>query len=83
VDVNMEMVSSGYSTSMIGRAPPPFSCRPRSDSNDYAGYWDARTGASSNTAYSNALGRTDLEGCCWWGRGVLLTRNVYQAILEN
>ena len=21
-------------------------------------------------------GRTDLEGCCWWGRGVLLTRNV-------
>lgn len=21
-------------------------------------------------------GRTDLEGCCWWGRGALLTRGV-------
>lgn len=25
-------------------------------------------------AYSNTVGRTDIEGCCWWGRGVMLTR---------
>ena len=24
--------------------------------------------------YSNTVGRTDIEGCCWWGRGALLTR---------
>ena len=55
VDVNMDVVSSGYSTMMMGRAPPPFSCRPKLYSADYAGYWDLRTGASSKTAYSNAL----------------------------
>ena len=24
--------------------------------------------------YANTVGRTDIEGCCWWGRGALLTR---------
>lgn len=24
--------------------------------------------------YANTVGRTDLLGCCWWGRGALLTR---------
>ena len=76
VDMNMNVVSSGYSTNVMGRAPPPFSCKPKEDEMDYAGYWDSVTGASSLTAYSNALGRTDLEGCCWWGRGALLTRGV-------
>lgn len=76
VDTNMVMVSSGYATVMIGRAPPPFSCRPKANPNDYAGYWDTRLGASSKTAYSNARGRSDTEACCWWGRGALLTRGV-------
>lgn len=53
VDENMEIVSSGYSTGLMGRAPPPFSCRPKANSADYAGYWDGRTGVSSNSAYSN------------------------------
>lgn len=38
--------------------------------------WDRSTGMSSNSAYANALGRTDTEGCCWWGRGALLTKGV-------
>ncbi len=28
----------------------------------------------SSAAYANTVGRTDVEGCCYWGRGVLLTR---------
>ena len=65
VDTNMNVVSVGYSTNMMGRAPPPFSCRPKSSASDYAGFWDLMNGQSSNSAYSNALGRTNLEGCCW------------------
>jgi hypothetical protein len=77
VDTSMEIVSSESSSSvMVGRAPPPFSCRPKTDPFDYAGYWDVQTGLATSTAYSNSIGRTDLEGCCWWGRGVLLTRGV-------
>ncbi|KAL7544587.1 hypothetical protein ACHAWF_012292 [Thalassiosira exigua] len=26
--------------------------------------------------YANAAGRTDVEGCCWWGRGVIQTSGV-------
>ncbi|KAL7550775.1 hypothetical protein ACHAWF_015068 [Thalassiosira exigua] len=80
VDPNMKMVSTGYSTEMLGRAPPPFSCGPKEHFYDYAGYWDAQTGQSSQTAYSNARGRTDVQGCCWWGRGSLLTRGVCKII---
>lgn len=77
VDRRMEIISAGHTSSAsVGRAPPPFSCRPKIDSTDYAGYWDVKTCLASNTAYSNAVGWTDLEGCCWWGRGVLLTRGV-------
>ena len=54
VDTDMVMVSSGYATGMMGRAPPPFSCRPKAIFNDYAGYWEMRKGASEGTAYSNA-----------------------------
>jgi len=72
----MEMVSSGYASAVSGRAPPPFFCKPKDFSNDYAGYWDRYDGVSSATAYSNARGRSDVEGCCWWGRGALLTRGV-------
>lgn len=39
VDVNMRVTSSGYSTNMMGRQPPPFSCRPKRNDWDYAGFW--------------------------------------------
>ena len=55
------------------RSPPPFMCKPGSS---YAGYWDTNTGMPVKAAYSNSNGRTDVEGCCFWGRGALLTRNV-------
>lgn len=76
VDTDMIAVSSGFATSQMGRAPPPFSCRPKDGPNDYAGYWNRRDGVSTKEAYANARGRVDLEGCCWWGRGALLTRGI-------
>lgn len=54
VDANMEVTSSGFAAAVQGRAPPPFSCRPKAHSGDYAGYWDSITGLSSKTAYANA-----------------------------
>jgi len=76
VDVNMVVVSSSTSINQGGRPPPPLSCRPKADWSDYAGYWDSRTGQASTNPYANTLGRIDTEGCCFWGRGVLLTRGV-------
>lgn len=71
VDAKMEITAV---TSPPGaRSPPPFFCKPGSS---YTGYWDANTGMPVSAAYSNTGGRTDVEGCCWWGRGALLTRNI-------
>ena len=44
VDRRMEIISAGHTSSAsVGRAPPPFSCRPKIDSTDYTGYWDVKT----------------------------------------
>jgi len=32
--------------------------------------------ANNDRPYPNAGGRTDVEGCCWWGRGVIQTSGV-------
>mmetsp|Transcript_41604 Transcript_41604/g.88654 ORF Transcript_41604/g.88654 Transcript_41604/m.88654 type:complete len:164 (-) Transcript_41604:1132-1623(-) len=73
VDPTMK-VTAVHSANTV-RAPPPFKCRPGSGSGSYAGYWNTNTGTEiRNTPYSNTVGRIDVEGCCYWGRGVLLTR---------
>lgn len=57
------------------RAPPPMECRPGSGPDFYSGYWDTTSGTEiKRTPYANTAGRIDVEGCCYWGRGVLLTR---------
>ena len=30
----------------------------------------------NDVAYANGAGRTDVEGCCWWGRGVIQTTGI-------
>jgi hypothetical protein len=30
----------------------------------------------SSGSYANTAGRTDVEGCCWWGRGVIQTSGI-------
>ncbi|KAL3786229.1 hypothetical protein HJC23_002480 [Cyclotella cryptica] len=59
------------------RPPPPFYCGPKKRFNLYSGYWDAYSAEFiRNVAYPSALGKTDVEGCCFWGRGALATKNV-------
>ena len=49
-------------------ATPPQSCT------DYEGQQAGRVDNTSPVA--NRSGRTDVEGCCWWGRGVIQTTGV-------
>ena len=76
-EVDTMMKSTAVDSGKGVRAPPPFTCGPGSGEGYYSGYWDTSTGSQiSDTPYSSTSGRTDVEGCCWWGRGALLTRNV-------
>lgn len=53
-------------------APPPMYCGDRS-----VGYWDHLTGLEEHDPpFKNKSGRSDIKGCCWWGRGVLQVRGV-------
>ncbi len=72
-DVDPNMQVTAVTAAPGARSPPPFMCKPGSSN---AGYWDTSTGMPVKAAYSNSNGRTDVEGCCFWGRGSLLTRNV-------
>jgi hypothetical protein len=75
--VDADMESTAVDSGKGVRSPPPFTCRPGSGDGYYSGYWDTSSGTEiTDTPYSSTTGRTDVEGCCWWGRGALLTRNV-------
>lgn len=53
------------------RAPLPFQCAPKSQL-PITGFWDEKNLEENyDTAFANQMGRVDVEGCCWWGRGVL------------
>jgi len=72
VDPNMSLTQSSVGNS----GSPPFFCAPKS-SNPFTGYYDPFSDQSmSDTPFPNAAGREDVEGCCWWGRGILLTPGV-------
>ena len=75
VDTNMKLQAT---TSLLyPNAPPPLSCRPRSISESYTGYWDAGSGKEMVIfPYENSYGRTDTEGCCYWGRGAIHTKGI-------
>jgi hypothetical protein len=47
---------------------PPITC------DDYEGQKAGRF--ENDEPYANRNGRTDVEGCCWWGRGVIQTTGV-------
>jgi len=75
--VDTEMKTTAVDSGKGARDPPPFTCRPGSGIGYYSGYWATSTGSEiTDTPYASVTGRTDVEGCCWWGRGALLTRNV-------
>lgn len=58
--------------------PPPFQCRAGTNP---VGYWDEVTSRLyEDTTFFNSGGRSDVEGCCYWGRGVLLTRGTVSIV---
>jgi len=73
VDPSMEV--EAIHSANKDRAPPPMECGPGSGPGSYSGFWDTNTGTEQKeTPYANKGGRTDIEGCCYWGRGALHTR---------
>ena len=56
----------------VGWVDPPIVC------DDYEGQKAGTFDHSEPVA--NRAGRTDVEGCCWWGRGVIQTTGVVSAI---
>jgi hypothetical protein len=66
-DNNNARQQQGASTKKYG--PPPFYCGPKRRFNRYAGYWDGYSQEFvRDVAYPSALGKVDVEGCCYWGR---------------
>jgi hypothetical protein len=55
------------------RAPELLMCCPRLKF-QITGFWDCNLGREDNVdAYTNARDRVEVEGSCWWGRGVMAT----------
>jgi hypothetical protein len=52
---------------------------PWMDPPQYCDVYDGQKGGGfDNTApVENTAGRTDVEGCCWWGRGVIQTTGIW------
>ncbi|KAL7513268.1 hypothetical protein ACHAXN_010978 [Cyclotella atomus] len=75
-NVELEMRATAE---VVGASPPPFSCGPAKDYGGFTGYWDFVSETEiKDGPTANALGKTDVQGCCWWGRGVLHTRGICQ-----
>ena len=70
VDEFGSMEASAVSRGIWAGAPRGFYCGPK---NVYGttGFWDAIAGHELDTPTANTGGRTDVEGCCFWGRGSL------------
>jgi hypothetical protein len=67
-------ITANWYARRISQAPAPLKCGPKSKF-PTTGFWDFELGRENNAdAYANARGRVDVEGCCWWGRGVIQTR---------
>lgn len=74
--VDPDMFITAVTGSREFGAPPPLQCGPRRRI-PYTGYWDFDAmRESTEVAYANTNARVDVEGCCWWGRGVLQTKGV-------
>jgi len=59
------------------KTPPPLQCKPKTSPTDFTGFYDSKLGTlSEEFPYSNRYGSIHVEGCCFWGRGVLLTKGV-------
>jgi len=72
VDMSMsvEQVSIGNSRA------PKFFCASK-ETYPFTGYFDpVLNRVMSNAPFANDVGRTDVAGCCFWGRGILLNQGI-------
>lgn len=67
VKTNM-MIKAVDKSKFEGRMPPPLECYPRTSGRSYTGYFDPLVGVKEDRIVSSFSGKTDVEGCCWWGR---------------
>ncbi|KAL3766856.1 hypothetical protein ACHAWO_002294 [Cyclotella atomus] len=66
-DPSMQM--TGVASESADARPPPFFCGPRPYF-PFTGFYDSMDNTIHNDVpLANAVGRTDVEQCCWWGRG--------------
>ena len=73
--VDTEMSVRAVSKPRGSSAAPPFECAPKDSETSFTGYWESQLEFLEDTfPYSNRYGATHVEGCCHWGRGILLTR---------
>lgn len=62
-DVEADMVVQATTSGLYPNAPPPLSCRPRTTTEQFTGYWDVSTAKEESAfPYENSFGRTDVEG---------------------
>ncbi|KAL3786230.1 hypothetical protein HJC23_002481, partial [Cyclotella cryptica] len=70
----MDLVAVGGGKHQLDR--PSFYCRSKA-LEPFTGVFDSRSSAVvNNVPYPNSANRTDVEGCCFWGRGALMTKGV-------
>jgi len=82
VDPSMQVTAVDRGTQLKGS--PSFKCQPGTGEDNFAGYFDSYNGRQvRNVEYANVAGRTDIEGCCFWGRGALLTRGICSSGKQN
>jgi hypothetical protein len=79
-DVPMEcpvdMTMNVKQTSVGSSNAPPFFCASKEDT-PFTGYFDPSSKQTvSDAPFSNAIGREDVSGCCFWGRYVNERMNV-------
>jgi len=90
-DVDNDMEMRAVTNSKWYGAPGPLFCGPKGgDYGTNTGYWDYQKrcdtcddyegqkggGYENEIPWANRLGKSDVEGCCWWGRGVIQTTGV-------
>jgi len=69
--MNVEQASVGSSNA------PHFFCAPKS-TNPFTGYFDPSSGRTeASEPFASAIGREDVEGCCWWGKSLLISHNIH------
>ena len=71
VDSSMKVLASAGNS-----GSPPFFCADTSI-HPFTGYYDPLSDSTVSSApFANEVGRIDVAGCCFWGRGILFNQGI-------